>query len=137
MKEIPEGKTVVLFDGVCNFCDQYVQKIIKWDTNNQFVFASLQSEIGQKIRKHIGLNDSVDSMVYYRPGYAYFIKSDAILQIVKDVNLWMHPIAMVRILPKGIRDFGYDYFAKNRYQWFGKKDECMIPSPEIRAKFLQ
>lgn len=137
MKEIPEGKTVILFDGVCNFCDQYVQNIIKWDTNDLFVFASLQSEIGQKIRKHIGLSDSIDSIVYYKPGYAYYIKSDAILQIIKDVGLWKHPIALLRFTPKPLRELGYDYFAKKRYQWFGKKEKCSIPTADQRKKFLE
>ena len=136
MEYIPNGKTVILFDGVCNFCDNSVQKIIKWDKNDQFVFTSLQSEIGQKIKKHIGLNESIDSIVYYKPGYAYYIKSDAILQIVKDVNLWLHPIAFIRLFPKGLRDTFYDYFAKNRYKWYGKKEECLIPNPEIKKKFL-
>ncbi|WP_372473671.1 thiol-disulfide oxidoreductase DCC family protein [Capnocytophaga sp. ARDL2] len=136
MNEIPQGKTVILFDGVCNFCNDYVQKIIQWDKKEQFVFASLQSEVGEKIRKYIGIEKDIDSIVYYRPGYAYYLRGDAIAEIIKDTNHWNSPMALIRFVPKPLRDFGYDYFAKNRYKWYGKKEKCMVPTPEIRKRFL-
>lgn len=136
MNEIPEGKTVILFDGVCNFCNQYVQKVIKWDKKNQFVFASLQSEVGEKIRKHIGIEKDIDSIVYYKPGYAYFLRGEAILQIIKDTNHWNSMFAFIRIIPKPILNFGYNIFAKKRYKWYGKKNECMVPTPEVKKRFL-
>ena len=98
--KIPPNKQLILFDGVCNFCDETIQKVIKADKNNVFVFASLQSDFGKEIIKYIGVNPSVDSIILYNPGVAYYTESDAALE------------------------------------WYGKKDECMIPSSEVRSKFL-
>lgn len=136
MKEIPENKTVLLFDGVCNFCDAYVQKVIQWDKKDQFVFASLQSEIGHRILNHIGLPHTLDSIVYYKPGYAYYTKADAILQILKDTGRWWSPLFLIKLMPSRIRNYAYEWFAKNRYKWYGKKEACTIPTPEQRKKFL-
>lgn len=136
MKEIPEGKSVILFDGTCNFCDTFINKIITLDKKNQFVFASLQSEIGKKIRNHIGLSETIDSIILYQPGYAYYVKSDAALEILERCNSWTSVFQIFKIFPKSLRDSAYDYVAKNRYKWFGEKSECALPSEEIKKKFL-
>jgi len=134
--KIPANKQLILFDGVCNFCDQTVQKIIKADTKNIFVFASLQSSFGQEILQYLGVTKTTDSIVLYRPGFAYYTESDAVLNISKQLG-GIYPLLQIgRIFPKKIRDVMYRSFAKNRYKWFGKKDECPLPSPEIRQKFL-
>lgn len=134
--ELPKDKKIILFDGVCNFCNQYVQRVIRWDKKNEFVFASLQSEIGQQILKHIGASTSVDSVILYEPGVAYYIKSDAIFEVLKSCHPMSFLFSLLHLLPKSLRDAIYDIFAKKRYRWFGKKEECMIPTPEIRSKFL-
>lgn len=136
LEQIPHGKTVILFDGVCNFCNDYVNKVISLDKKDQFVFASIQSEIGQKIIKHIGLPSDTDSIIYYKPGYAYYIESDAVFAIIENLSTWMSWISIFKIFPKSLRDSMYRYFAKNRYKWFGKREECIIPTPEIKKKFL-
>lgn len=134
--KIPANKQLILFDGVCNFCDQTVQKIIKADAKNIFVFASLQSSFGQEILQYLGITKTTDSIVLYRPGFAYYTESDAVLNISKQLG-GIYPLLQIgRIFPKKIRDVMYRSFAKNRYKWFGKKDECPLPSPEIRQKFL-
>lgn len=136
MLDLPKNKKIILFDGVCNFCDTTIQKIIKWDKKGQFVFASLQSDIGQKILKHIGVDSSTDSIVLYEPNVAYYIKSEAILEIMSSVHPLKFLFSLLKVFPTAMSDFFYDYFAKNRYKWYGKKEECMIPSPEIRKRFL-
>lgn len=134
--KIPANKQLILFDGVCNFCDQTVQKIIKADAKNIFVFASLQSPFGQEILQYLGIRKTTDSIVLYRPGFAYYTESDAVLNISKQLG-GIYPLLQIgRIFPKKLRDVMYRSFAKNRYKWFGKKDECPLPSPEIRQKFL-
>ncbi|HUH25146.1 MAG TPA: DCC1-like thiol-disulfide oxidoreductase family protein [Flavobacterium sp.] len=136
IEKIPANKQLILFDGVCNFCDQTVQKIIKADVKNLFVFTSLQSQLGQEIIQYLGISKSTDSIVLYQPGYAYYTQSDAILQIAKQLNGWYPLLQIGKIVPKKLRDIAYQNFAKNRYKWFGKKEECPIPSIEIRTKFL-
>lgn len=137
INELPQGKKIILFDGVCNLCDAVINKVIKADKKNHFVFASLQSETGQKIIQHIGLDQSTDSVVLYIPGYAYYVKSDAALEIAKLLGGKYSLLSLSKIFPKALRDKGYDYIAKNRYKWYGKKDQCMIPTPEIKAKFIE
>ena len=84
LHELPKGKKIILYDGVCNFCDGAVQYIIKYDTLDIFRFVSLQSELGQRILKHIGIqSDQIDSIVLYEPGVAYYFKSSAALEIAK------------------------------------------------------
>jgi len=134
--KIPANKQLILFDGVCNFCDDTVQKIIKADTKNIFVFASLQSALGQEMLHYLGISKTTDSIVLYRPGFAYYTQSDAVLNIAKQLS-GVYPFLQIgKIVPKSLRDSLYRGFAKNRYKWFGKKEECPIPSPEIRQKFL-
>lgn len=136
MNEIPKNKKIVLFDGVCNLCNNAVTFIIEHDKNDVFRFASLQSEIGKKLTQERGIDTSeVDSIVLIDPGNAYFVKSSAALEISKQLSgySWMR---IFLYLPEVFRNFIYDIIAKNRYQWFGKKDNCIIPTAELKAKFL-
>lgn len=127
---------IVLFDGVCNFCDSSVNFVIKRDKKNRFKFAPLQSEIGQKLLNEHEINPhETDSVIVIEDGKA-FTYSTAALKIAKGLGgIWSPAYALI-IIPKPIRDFFYKLFAKNRYRFFGKKEVCMMPSPEIRAKFL-
>ncbi len=131
-----ENKKIILFDGVCNLCNKSVAFIIKHDKKDIFRFASLQSEVGKKLIEERNIDRTkIDSIVFIDPGEAYFIKSSAALEIAKELSKysWMR---VFLYLPENLRDFFYDIIAKNRYQWFGKKDACMIPTPELREKFL-
>ncbi|PZR21869.1 MAG: thiol-disulfide oxidoreductase [Flavobacterium psychrophilum] len=137
MDNFPKDKKIILFDGVCNLCDNTVQFIIKHDKNDIFRFVALQSDLGQKIVNYIGLDTSkMDSIILYEPGQAYYYKSQAALKIAKELSGIYSWLSIFKILPSGLSDKVYDYIAKNRYKWYGKKDECMLPTPEMKAKFL-
>jgi predicted DCC family thiol-disulfide oxidoreductase YuxK len=136
MENLPKDKKIILFDGVCNLCDNSVQFIIKNDPKDLFRFASLQSDIGQQIVKYLGVDTKkIDSIVLYVPGEAYYLKAEAAMQIAKELKSW-HKIISYLSFTGSFGNFIYDYVAKNRYQWYGKKDECMIPTEEMKAKFL-
>ena len=137
IQDLQKDKKIILFDGVCNLCNSSVQYVIKHDKKDIFRFVSLQSELGQKIVKHIGINPiHIDSIVLYEPGISYYYKSTAALEIAKGLSGVFTLAAFFVILPTGVRDFFYDYVAKNRYKWYGKKESCMIPTSELKAKFL-
>lgn len=128
-------KRIVLFDGECNFCDYSVQFIIKRDPKGFFTFASLQSDIGKELMKKYHVPGDINSMVLLE-GNKFYLKSTAAIRICKQLNGAWKILYVLNIIPKPIRDFFYDYIAKNRYKWFGKNDSCMIPSPEERKRFL-
>jgi len=134
---LPKDKKIILFDGVCNLCNTSVQFIIKHDKKDIFRFVSLQSEIGQQIINHIGIdNTKVDSIVLYEPGVAYYLKAEAALKIAKELNGLYALLNSFSIFPSYVTNLVYDYIAKNRYKWYGKKEKCMIPSLENKSKFL-
>ena len=125
----------MLFDGVCNFCSDSVNFIIQHDTENKFMFAPLQSEKGIELRAKYGIEDNIDSIVLIEDDQA-FTRSTGALRIAKRLGgIWAAAYVLI-IVPRPIRDYFYELFAKYRYRWFGKKDECMLPTPEIRARFL-
>jgi predicted DCC family thiol-disulfide oxidoreductase YuxK len=128
---------VVLFDGVCNLCNGAVQFIIKHDKKNQFMFASLQSNQGQKLLAQYNFPiDELNSFILIEKGKAY-TRSTGALKVAKKLNaLWPLLYGFI-ILPTFIRDGVYKLVAKNRYKWFGKKDACMIPTPQLKARFLE
>ncbi|MFT5715562.1 MAG: putative DCC family thiol-disulfide oxidoreductase YuxK [Flavobacterium sp.] len=138
MLNLPKNKKVILFDGVCNLCNTAVQFIIKHDKKDLFRFVALQSELGQSIVKHIGVDTkNMDSIILYEPGVAYYVKSVAALEIAKRLRGVIALISIFKILPTGLKDSVYDYIAKNRYKWFGKREHCMIPTAELKSKFLE
>jgi predicted DCC family thiol-disulfide oxidoreductase YuxK len=137
MQNLPKDKKIILFDGVCNLCNSAVQFVIQHDKKDVFRFVALQSDLGQEILKHIGINPkNSDSIILYEPGIAYYYKSSAALQIAKNLDGIWHYGTIFRIIPTGISNQIYDYVAKNRYKWYGKKESCMIPSSELESKFL-
>ncbi len=134
----PQNKKIILFDGVCNLCNNAVNFIIERDKNDVFRFASLQSEIGQKLTRERGINpEEMDSIILIEPGIAYYKKSTAALEISKDLSGAYSLLRHFSFLPEGFRDGIYSIIARNRYSWFGKKDACMIPTPELKARFLE
>lgn len=126
---------IILFDGECNFCDASVQFIIKRDPKAVFSFASLQSDIGKQLLAAYELSGNIDSMVLITDGRAH-IKSNAALRIAKELSgIWKLAYAFI-FVPHPVRDLFYDFVARNRYKWFGKKVICTIPSPDVRKRFL-
>ena len=138
MLNIPKDKKIILFDGVCNLCDSAVQMIIKHDTEDIFRFVALQSDLGQKIIQHLGIDvQKIDSIILYQPGFAYYFKSEAALEIAKNLGGIFYFATLFSILPISFNNYIYDYIAKNRYKWYGKKEACLIPTKEMQAKFLE
>ncbi len=139
---------VVLFDGVCNFCDASVNFVIERDAKGYFKFAPLQSETGKELAAEHGISVDggsgrstdnnllpIDSVILVEDGKAY-THSTAALRIARHLGgAWPMLYGFI-VMPAPIRDFFYRLFAKHRYRLFGKKDECMIPSPDVRARFL-
>jgi len=127
---------VILFDGVCNFCNGAVNFVISRDRDGYFKFAALQSAVGEELlEKHRIDKVETDSVVLIEDDKAY-LHSSAALRIVRRLpGLWPILYGLI-IVPKGIRDWAYRLFAKHRYRLFGRREECMIPTPEIRARFL-
>jgi predicted DCC family thiol-disulfide oxidoreductase YuxK len=129
-------KRIILFDGVCHFCDGAVQFIIKRDPDARFLFAPLQSSYGQDFLRQQGLpTDTFSSMMYIK-GDRVYTKSTAALKIVRELNGFWPLIYIFILIPNPLRDAVYERIAQNRYKWFGKKDTCTIPSPDIRKRFL-
>ena len=138
MLHLPQNKKIILFDGVCNLCDLAVQFVIEHDKKDVFRCVALQSELGQEILNHIGINPmNIDSIILYEPGIAYYYKSSAALQIAKNLGGIFHFGTIFRIIPIGISNQLYDYIAKNRYKWYGKKESCLLPTKELQSKFLE
>ena len=128
---------IVLFDGECNFCDASVQFIIKRDPNEIFKFASLQSAVGIKLLKEYKVPEEIDSLVLIVTDQRqYYIKSSAALTIAKNLSGLWNWMYIFKLVPVPIRDRVYEFIARNRIKWFGKKDHCRLPSPEIRKRFL-
>jgi predicted DCC family thiol-disulfide oxidoreductase YuxK len=137
MLNLPQNKKIILFDGVCNLCDAAVQFVIEHDKKDHFRFVALQSELGQQILKHIGINTAnIDSVILYEPGIAYYYKSAAALEIARSLGGIFHFGTAFKLIPTGIRNQLYDYIAKNRYKWYGKKENCLVPTAENKSKFL-
>ena len=127
---------IILFDGVCNFCNSSVNFIIERDKAGYFKFAPLQSEIGEKLLAENGVDKiETDSVVLIEDG-AVYTHSTAALRVARKLDGGWRWLSYLNIVPRVVRDAAYKLFAKYRYKLFGKKDECMLPSPEIRARFL-
>lgn len=131
----PAHPRIILFDGVCNLCNRSVQFIIKRDKEGRFRFASLQSATGQEILQEFNLpQNDFNSFILYEQGKVY-TRSDAALRVSSQLKGWKWT-SMFRILPKFLRDAVYNLIARKRYKWFGKREECMVPTPELKSRFL-
>jgi len=129
-------KKIILFDGVCNLCNGSVVFIIKRDKKDVFRFAALQSEIGQELISKLKIDTSKTDSIILVTNDSYASKSTAALKIARELSGGYPLLYAFMIIPVFIRNFVYDIIAKNRYRWFGKKESCMIPTPELKAKFL-
>ena len=126
---------LVLFDGVCNFCNGAVNFIIRHDVEKKFKFAPLQSEIGREISAKYGIGGDIDSIILVENDRPY-THSTAGLRIAKGLGgIWSLGYVFI-IVPAFIRDYCYRLFAKNRYRLFGRTDACTLPTPDVRERFL-
>lgn len=126
---------IILFDGECNLCNSSVQFILKRDRIGYFQFASLQGEVGTKLLQQYDLQLDLNSFFLIEDG-RFYSKSSAALRVCKHLDGAWKIFSIFLVVPSPIRDFFYKLIAKNRYKWFGKQESCMIPTPEIRNRFL-
>jgi len=129
-------QNIIIFDGVCNFCNKSVNFIIKRDTNFHFLFTPNQSTQAEELLKKYGLSDISLSTIILIKNDKYYVKSDAILEIIKELSGYWYLFGIFKVLPKSFRDFIYNFISKNRYKLFGKKEFCMMPSKEIKERFI-
>ncbi|HTF02691.1 MAG TPA: DCC1-like thiol-disulfide oxidoreductase family protein [Bacteroidia bacterium] len=135
MKEL-ENKGLVLFDGVCQFCNSSVNFMIRKDNTDYFRFLPLQSELGQKIIKQFNLDPENLQTVILLENKRIYTRSTAALRIAKKLKGGWKLFYGFVIIPAFIRDAVYNVVARNRYKWWGKRDSCMVPTPDVKKKFL-
>lgn len=135
------SQPVLLYDGLCGFCSASVQRILRLEKQKTMLFAALQGNYGKSILGQHPQLEGIDSLVLIESRVdsdkgRVFVRSDAVLQIAKYLGgPWKLALAAY-IIPRSVRDYFYDQFARRRYRWFGKLDACLVPSPELRARFL-
>ena len=133
----PISTKIIVFDGVCNLCNNAIQFVIKRDKKKQFRYTSLQGNLGKQLLAERNIDPKkIDSIILIEPNIAYYYKSSAALEISKGLKGFYPIMSIFLIVPASIRDWVYDFIAKNRYKWFGKKEACMIPTPDLQSKFL-
>jgi len=131
-----DTRFIIIFDGVCNLCNNSVHFIIKRDPQGLFAFTPMQSETAKSlIAQYFEPEYEVDTFMLFKHKKLY-LKSDAALEVVRDLNSFWPCLRMFKILPKPLRDFIYNQIAKNRYRLFGKRETCMVPTAEIQARFI-
>jgi predicted DCC family thiol-disulfide oxidoreductase YuxK len=130
-------RSIIIFDGVCNFCNRTVNIILKHDKDNYFQFTPSQSNAAIEIMQEHRIDQKAIASVILIDNEKVYTKTDAVIQIATHLNGWPKIFRFIKLIPKPIRDFGYDLIANNRYRLFGKKAACMVPDASIRDRFLQ
>jgi len=130
-------RPVLFFDGVCNLCNQSVAFVIRHDKKQQFLFAPLQGVAGAAALQEIGNDQQKISSVILQYRGKYYTRSGAALKVLQLLGGVWYPFAALLAIPPFLRDGVYDIIAAHRYKWFGKTDSCMVPTPELKARFLQ
>jgi predicted DCC family thiol-disulfide oxidoreductase YuxK len=131
-----DNRYIVIFDGVCNFCNGAVHFIINRDPEGTFAFTPMQSELAQELTQRFNVPDvGMDTLVLIKAGKCYVL-SDAALEIANELKGPWRLCYVFKVVPRPIRDAAYKLFARNRYTLFGKKDACMVPSAEVKSRFL-
>jgi predicted DCC family thiol-disulfide oxidoreductase YuxK len=131
-----DSKNIVIFDGVCNFCNGSVNFIIKRDPEGVFAFTPMQSDLAKELmEKHQIFNVGIDTFLLIKDGQC-FIFSSAALEIAKDLTGFWYLFNILKLIPAPVRDFFYKLFARNRYKLFGRKEHCMVPTTAIRSRFV-
>jgi predicted DCC family thiol-disulfide oxidoreductase YuxK len=134
--DVPGDAPVLLFDGVCNLCAGSVQFVVERDPEGEFYFAPLQSEVAEALLAEVGYTDyDFDTVVLVEDG-EYYTKSDAALRVAARLDEPWSLLRFGRVVPRVLRDWVYDRVAEYRYLLFGKKDRCMVPTPDLRERFL-
>jgi predicted DCC family thiol-disulfide oxidoreductase YuxK len=135
-EDAPADGPVVLFDGVCNLCNGFIQFLVPRDPEGTFRFASLQSDVGQELLAERGLpTDDLESLVLIE-GDDCYVKSSAVLRIAAHLGGVYGLLPPLRFVPRRVRDQIYDFVAARRYRWFGRKDRCTVPDGDTASRFL-
>ena len=130
------NKNVIIYDGFCVFCSRFINFLIKIDTKKQNIFTSISSEYSKKILINKLNSQEIGKFIVYISNQKVYTKSDAVLQIFIDLGGIYRAFTLLKIFPSGFRNLFYNLFANNRYKWFGKLDECHLPSKEIADRFI-
>jgi predicted DCC family thiol-disulfide oxidoreductase YuxK len=128
---------IVLFDGVCNFCNAGVNFIIDRDARARIRFAALQSAAGQRLLRRFGLRTTDFDTLVLVDGPKCVTRSTAALRIAALMDGWWPLLSALLLVPTFLRDYAYDLLARNRYRWFGRRDACRVPTPDLRRRFLE
>ena len=129
-------RPTILFDGVCNLCNRSVRFVLARDPGEHFAFAPLQSAKGRELLKRVGLAEDARTSIVLVEGERSFEKSDAVLRILAGLSGPWPALALLRVVPRRLRDAVYDWIAANRYRWFGQRADCPLPTPDQRRRFL-
>ena len=129
-------RLIILFDGVCNLCNSSVDFILKKDRKGAFIFASIQSEQGKKVIAELGLEELCVKSVALIDDKEVYFQSTAILRILRKLSFPWNVFYLFIIIPRPIRDFFYNIISRNRYEWFGKRDMCRLPTDREKDRFL-
>ena len=134
-EDLPAGKNVIFFDGVCGLCNRFVDFVMSIDDDSEFLFSPLQGEFARKVLPSQYVTD-MKSVVLLKNNKELYTQSNAVIEILEEVGGIWSLARVANILPQGILDKAYDMVAENRYDLFGKKEECRIPTADERSKFI-
>ena len=127
---------ILLFDGHCNFCNAWVKLIVRRDTTKNILFAPLQSSVGKKMLEEHKIDvNYTESLVFFEEE-RYSVSSTAVLRICSHLEGWERHLQLLSVIPRPLRDALYHFIAKYRYKWFGRREQCMVPTSELRDRFL-
>ncbi len=130
------ARQIIVFDGVCTLCNRGVAFLLAHEHDHLIRFAAAQSTAGRELLSEFGLDpENLASFVFIQGGTAHF-RSDAALRVARHLRLPWRMFRVLRIIPRPLRDWVYDLIARRRYRWFGKRESCMVPTPEMRSRFL-
>ncbi len=135
MRLLKTKMNIIVFDGVCNFCNRIVQIIIRHDPSAQIHFAAQQSEAGEKLLNQYSIQENTSSVVFITKGMVYY-QSDAVIEIAKLLKGWPIIFKYGIIVPRFLRNTIYKFIAANRYAIFGKQDQCIVPKEDEKRRFL-
>ena len=128
---------ILLFDGHCNLCNAWVQFIVKRDSSSTIRFASLQSVAGKRLLEEHKIDENyIESLVFFEEG-SFSVSSNAALRTLSYLDGWQKHLIFLTVVPRSLRDLAYRFIAKNRYKWFGRREQCMVPTAELSKRFLQ
>ena len=128
---------ILLFDGHCNLCNAWVQFIVKRDSAGTIRFASLQSGAGRRMLEEHKIDANyIDSLVFFDEG-SFYVSSTAALRTLSYLDGWQKHLIFLAVVPRSLRDLVYSFIASNRYRWFGRREQCMVPNAELSQRFLE